>query len=227
MIPRDHGRFVSGENRAAAARNARYRAVLFDLLTALLDSWSVWDAAAGGAEPGRRWRAAYLRKNYQTGAYRPYEAIVGEAAAESGLAPDATGRLIALWRDIRPWPDVKPVLEEIRASIPIAVVTNCSERLGQLAILATGVPFNSVVTAERAGYYKPDPRTYGLALSELGVDARDCLMVAGSPYDLYGAKATGMDAYWHNRVGLPAPPGMPEPLLESRTLHALPSLIFG
>ena len=43
-----------------------------DLLTALLDSWSVWDAPAGSVERGREWRAAYLRRNYQTGRYRPY-----------------------------------------------------------------------------------------------------------------------------------------------------------
>jgi len=33
-----------------AARDA----VLFDLLTALLDSWTVWDRAAGGREAGHR-----------------------------------------------------------------------------------------------------------------------------------------------------------------------------
>jgi 2-haloacid dehalogenase len=207
-------------------RTAKYRAVLFDLLTALLDSWSVWDAAAGSVELGRRWRAAYLRRNYQTGAYRPYETIVAEAAAESGLPPDAADRLAALWPGIKPWPDVKPVLEEIRAAVPIAVVTNCSERLGQLAVRATGVTFNSVVTAERAGYYKPDARTYGLALQEMGVAAKDCLVVAGSPYDLFGAQSLRMDAYWHNRVGLPAPPGMPRPLVESPTLRPLLDLVF-
>jgi len=203
----------------------KYRAVLFDLLTALLDSWSVWNAAAGGVEPGRRWRAAYLRRNYGAGGYGPYETIVAEAATEVGLAPDATDRLIALWPEIRPWPDVRPVLEEIRERLPIAVVTNCSERLGQLAVRATGVTFNSVVTAERAGYYKPDPRTYGLALREMGVEAGDCLMVAGSPYDLYGAKSLGMDAYWHNRVGLAAPPDLPKPLTEGRTLAPLLDLV--
>ncbi len=208
-------------------QRVKYRAVLFDLLTALLDSWSVWDAAAGRVDAGRRWRAAYLRITYRTGAYRPYESIVAEAAAEVGLPAGAADQLVALWPGIQPWPDVKAVLDEIRARLPIAVVTNCSERLGQLAVRATGVAFNSVVTAERAGYYKPDPRTYGLALKELGVEARDCLLVAGSPNDLFGAKALGMDAYWHNRVGLPAPPDMPEPLLESRTLHALPGVIFG
>ena len=159
----------------------RYRAVLFDLLTALLDSWSVWDAAAGSVETGRRWRAAYLRRNYQTGVYRPYEAIVAEAAAETGLDAGAAARLVAHWQDIRPWPDVKAVLEEIRARIPIAVVTNCSETLGRIAVCATGATFDSVVTAERAGYYKPDPRAYGLALEEMRVEARDCRMVAGSP----------------------------------------------
>jgi 2-haloalkanoic acid dehalogenase type II len=204
----------------------KYRAVLFDLLTALLDSWSVWDAAAGGVEPGRRWRAAYLRRNYQTGAYRQYEAIVAEAAAEAGLDAGAAARLVAHWQHIRPWPDVKPVLDEIRARLAIAVVTNCSEKLGQIAVCATGVEFNSVVTAERAGYYKPDPRAYGLALKEMGVEARDCLMVAGSPYDLFGAKAMGMDAYWHNHVGLPAPPDMPRPLVEARSLRPLLDAVF-
>jgi len=208
-------------------QRARYRAVVFDLLTALLDSWSVWDAAAGSVELGRRWRAAYLRKNYQTGKYRPYEAIVAEAAAELGLDPGAAGRLVARWSSIRPWPDVKSVLEEIHARLPIAVVTKCSETLGQLAVRATGVSFDSVVTAERAGYYKPDPRAYGLALKELGAEARDCLMVAGSPYDLYGAKSLGMDAWWHNRVGLPAPPDMPTPLGESRALRPLLDVVFG
>ena len=45
------------------------RAVLFDLLTALLDSWTVWNAAAGSEEKGRAWRAEYLRLAYGCGAY--------------------------------------------------------------------------------------------------------------------------------------------------------------
>jgi hypothetical protein len=42
----------------------RYDAVLFDLLTALLDSWSLWNAVAGSEDAGRRWRAEYLRITY-------------------------------------------------------------------------------------------------------------------------------------------------------------------
>ena len=47
------------------------RAVLFDLLTALLDSWTVWNAAAGAEDKGRAWRAEYLRLTYGCGAYVP------------------------------------------------------------------------------------------------------------------------------------------------------------
>ena len=50
----------------------RYDAVLFDLLTALLDSWSLWNDVAGDADAGRRWRAEYLRITYRD---RPLSAV--------------------------------------------------------------------------------------------------------------------------------------------------------
>lgn len=62
-----------------------YDAVLFDLLTALLDSWTLWNAVAGNEQAGRRWRAEYLRITYATGRYWPYEELVGNAAEAIGL----------------------------------------------------------------------------------------------------------------------------------------------
>src|SRR5262249_51607284 len=62
------------------------RAVLFDLLTALIDSWSLWDAVAGSQEAGRAWRAEYLRLTYGCGAYVPYEHLVRAAARTGGVA---------------------------------------------------------------------------------------------------------------------------------------------
>ena len=43
----------------------RFDAVLFDLLTALLDLWSLWNAVADSASVGRAWRGipgAHLRR---------------------------------------------------------------------------------------------------------------------------------------------------------------------
>src|SRR5271155_2367465 len=71
----------------------KFDAVLFDLLTALLDSWTLWNLVAGRPNAGRKWRAAYLRRTYETGAYRPYETLVAEAAAEVALSPALAARL--------------------------------------------------------------------------------------------------------------------------------------
>ena len=65
-----------------------------------------------------------------------------------------------------------------------------------------GDVMNVVVSAERAGAYKPDPRPYRLALDELGVEAGRVLFVAGSPGDIIGATGLGMPVFWHNRFGL-------------------------
>ncbi len=202
----------------------KYQAILFDLLTALLDSWRVWDETAGSPALGRAWRAEYLKRTYGCGAYRPYETLVLEAAESVGLTAHDVAALEKNWARLSPWSGVVPALTGLARTHRLGVVTNCSERLGRAAAGMVGVPFEVVVTSERAGFYKPDPRPYRLAVSELGLTAQRVLFVAGSAYDLFGTSQVGLDTYWHNRVGLTAPHGAPLPLLESRTLTALPSL---
>lgn len=199
----------------------RYGAVLFDLLTGLLDSWSVWNRVAGSEAAGKRWRAAYLELTYGCGAYRPYETLVAEAARKTGLPEGVSLDLQQQWSAIEPWPEAPDVLREVGKAHRLGVVTNCSERLGRAAASRVGVPFDVVVTAERAGFYKPDPAPYHLALSELGISAKEALFVAGSGFDLIGAARVGLDTYWHNRIGLSRPAGAPPPLRESRSLADL------
>lgn len=203
----------------------RYDAVVFDLLTGLLDSWSLWNAVAGDAASGLRWRGEYLRLTYGAGAYRPYEEVVAEAAWNVGVDPASAAALVARWDELRPWPEARESLEAIGREVPLAVVTNCSESLGQRAAGLVGVPFSVVVTAERAGCYKPDPRAYRLALAELRVAPSRALFVAGSPGDVAGASAVGLPVAWHNRLGLPALGAGPAPLATLASLTPLPSLL--
>lgn len=197
------------------------KAVLFDLLTALLDSWSVWNAAAGSAEKGRSWRAEYLRRTYGCGAYVPYEQLVREAAEAEGLPPDSADRLEQQWAELPVWSGVAEVLRALAPRTRLGVVTNCSTRLGRVAAARLDVSWDCIVTAEEAGWYKPDPRPYRLALSRLGVAPEDAAFVAGSGYDLFGTAAVGLRTYWHNRVGLTRPEGAPAPDLESSSLAQL------
>lgn len=212
---------------SSSSASAWPRAVLFDLLTALLDSWTVWNAAAGSEAAGRRWRAEYLRLTYGCGSYQPYEALVRQAAQATGLDAGAADRLEAQWLTLAPWQGAREALAALAPQCKLAVVTNCSVRLGEAAAGLLPVRWDAVVTAEEAGFYKPHARPYALALERLGVAAHEAAFVAGSGYDLFGTARVGLRTYWHNRVGLAAPEGAPPAEQVSATLDGLPGWLRG
>jgi 2-haloacid dehalogenase len=203
----------------------RYDAVVFDLLTGVIDSWTLWNSAAGSEEAGMRWRKRYLEITYGCGAYRPYETLVREAAAHAGLPVACAEQLEARWNELQPWPEAPSILAALAERVPLAVATNCSERLGHAAAKRAGVPFKVVVTAERAGFYKPHPEPYRAVLAALGTQPERTLFVAGSASDVPGAQGAGMPVFWHNRIGLPGRDGaMPE--FSERSLDLLPKVVF-
>jgi 2-haloacid dehalogenase len=120
------------------------QAVLFDLLTALLDSWTLWNESAGSEAAGRNWRAEYLRLTYGCGAYVPYEDLVRQAASNIGLGANAPAALEGNWQSVRPWEGAMEALQALRARCKLAVVTNCSSRLGKLAARRLKVDWDRV-----------------------------------------------------------------------------------
>lgn len=202
----------------------RYRAACCDLLTALIDSWSLWASVAGDPELGARWRLASLAIVTASGRYRPYEPIVAEAALEVGLDASHAARLLTRWEDLTPYPDVKPALE--RLGLPIVVVTNTSQRLAEVAAAKLNLPVHVVMSAETAGWYKPDHRAYEAGWRAVGAaSAADCLFVAGSPHDVPGAAAAGHDVFWVNRRGISLPAQGPQPRWQAPTLASLADTI--
>ncbi len=143
-----------------------------------------------------------------------------EAAAAEGLNGECADRLVRNWDSLQPWDDAGEFLAALGRR-RVGVVTNCSDALGRRAAARLGVRFDVIVTSERAGYYKPDPRPYELAIRELALDKEEILFVAGSAFDLVGTARVGLDTYWHNRVGLKRPEQAPAPLREARTLKEL------
>ena len=210
-------------------RPRRFRAVAFDLLTALMDSWSLWIEAAGDAELGRRWRRESLRRVTSAGDYSCYEEIVHQAADAVGVSSARASSLLHRWTagELRPWPETRDVLRQLAVlNWPTAVVTNCSQRLAQAAAAATGHSFRAIVSAEAAGAYKTDARAYRAGLSALGeLDPSNVLFVAGSAHDVPGAGTVGMPVYWSNRFAEAVPPGAPTSLMNERNLLKLPELL--
>jgi 2-haloacid dehalogenase len=127
----------------------RYDAVLFDLLSALLDSWTLWAEVAGDPRAARRWCEQYLALTFSTGRYVAYGSLVARAAEMRGLDPALAQRLTQSYGQLRPWPEVPRVLAAIAATMPIGTVTNCSDELGHQAAGLAGVPFAVTVTAQK------------------------------------------------------------------------------
>ena len=198
-------------------------AIAFDLLTALIDSWALWASVAGEAERGHAWRRASLRLITAAGDYVPYEDMVRRAAAEVDLPPARADELLARWGELRPWPEVPDVLARLRGR-RLAIVTNCSQRLAESAAAATGGSFEVIISAERAGAYKTDPRAYRAGLDALGLPPERVLFVAGSAHDVPGAGAVGMPVYWSNRQGLPVAEG-PSPRFNRPDLADLSNVL--
>lgn len=206
-------------------RPSDIEAVAFDLLTALIDSWSLWIEVAGDEALGRAWRGASLRRVTGAGDYRPYEDIVRAATVEVGLSPARAEALLDRWGELEPWPEAPGVLQAL-AGRRLAVITNCSQSLAERAAAATGASFEVVVSAERAGAYKTDPRAYEAGLSALGLPAGKVLFVAGSAHDVTGAGAVGLPVYWSNRQRLEVPAGAAPPVADAPDLGALPGLLL-
>lgn len=203
----------------------KYRAVMFDLLTALLNSWSLWSRVAGSDQAGLNWRKRYLKLTYQAGPYRPYEGIIEEAAKDVGVPCERANELIQQWGEIEPWPETKRVLRELIGKVPVAVATNSSIALARVAVACTGASIPAVMTAEEAGYYKPDPQPYRMALARLGCKAAQVLFVAGSASDVPGASGVGMPVFWHNRMHLKPLDSRARPIYVSNTLLPVLDLV--
>lgn len=206
------------------------KAVVFDLLTALLDSWDSWAKATPTqtTEEGRRWRSRYLDLTFGAGAYTPatsYEALIRRAADEVGLPQSAADALLREWTQLQPWPEVPCVLQTLKSrGFKIGVVTNCSKPLGHAAVerveqcVGNDFRFDSAVTAEESGFYKPVKAAYDFILTEMGLTSSEVLFVAGSAGDVQGASDAGMQVVWHNQVGL-ARKGQAVPLREGSDLQ--------
>ena len=198
----------------------RYDAIGFDLLTALLDSWSLWKAVAKDPELGMRWHAA-SQALLRGKPYRPFEDIVRESGCEVGVGAAQAEEMLRRWGESEPWPDTLGVLAQLQGR-RLFIVTNCSARLGEVAARKAGT-FELVMTAERAGAYKPDPRPYRAALEALALEPGRVLFAAGSAHDVGGAARVGMDVYWANRGGV-APPPDAAARMERPDLRDLPAL---
>ena len=108
------------------------------------------------------------------------------------LTENQIHRLARVWWRLSPWPDTVAGLTRLRTRYVITPLSNASfAGMLHLAKFA-GLPWDCIITAENARFYKPRSEAYRTAIGLLGLPPDQVMMVAAHNYDLEAARAEGM-----------------------------------
>lgn len=136
-----------------------------------------------------------------------------ETFSHFGIDGDAESG-VELWvelsRRCRPFPDVRPAIEELREHCAVGVVSNADNYPLLDIFRREGLDFEQVITSETARAYKPGARIFRFALKAFGRKAGKAAYVGDSPAtDIPGAAQAGMLTVWLNRSGRALSSGEP------------------
>lgn len=108
-----------------------------------------------------------------------------------GLKDSEVESLNKAWHRLDPWPDAIEGLKRLKNRYIIASLSNGNVSLIVNMAKRAGIPWDMVLGAELAGYYKPEPEAYLRSADFLDLRPEQCLMVAAHNEDLVAAGTCG------------------------------------
>ncbi|TVZ21754.1 2-haloacid dehalogenase [Dokdonia sp. Hel_I_63] len=146
-----------------------------------------------------------------TGDYKDFSEI-GVAALQMVAAGNdititkeqAEDAVIKPFKSLMPYKEVKQALEELRdQGFKLVALTNSSTSglADKLAYAGIKDNFDTLLSCETVGAFKPSLEVYSWALSKLNVEAEDAMMIAAHGWDITGAKKAGMQTTFISRPG--------------------------
>jgi 2-haloacid dehalogenase len=156
-----------------------------------------WEAVAD------RWRALYqpameeVRRGRRPWArlddlHRENLRVVLDEFDLAGLDEIEIEHLNRAWHRLDPWPDVVEGLLRLKRRYILATLSNGNVALMVNMARRAGLPWDAVLGAEVARAYKPMPEAYLCTADLLGLQPRQCMMVAAHNNDLVAAGALGL-----------------------------------
>ncbi len=117
----------------------------------------------------------------------------------AGLSEAEKDHLNRAWHRLDPWPDAVEGLSRLKTRYILATLSN-----GNVALMVNmakhgGLPWDAILGAEVARAYKPQPEAYRITAELLGLEPRQCMMVAAHNADLLAARAEGFRTAYVNR----------------------------
>jgi len=223
------------------ARLQGIRACVFDAYGTLFDFASAVQNCDAVPEDKRSaltslWREKQLSYTWLRSLqnlYVPFSEVTSDALdfALDTLSLEAAKlkpRLMELYFELPPFPEVRDVLEGLRSSgFQTAILSNGSTSMLGSLVSHAGLngAFDAVLSVDAVGVFKPHPSVYQYALDVLGAPANAVSFQSANGWDAYAASAFGMHVVWCNRKKQKRErlPGAPD--FEVETLAELPALI--
>ena len=110
----------------------------------------------------------------------------------SGVSESKKDQLNRVWHRLYPWPDSVAGLTRLKKKYIIAPLSNGNVSLLTNMAKHAGLPWDTVLSAELARHYKPDPEAYLTAADLLGCAPAELMLVAAHRGDLDAARRTGL-----------------------------------
>jgi 2-haloacid dehalogenase len=138
------------------------------------------------------------------------------------LDPAGVDAAIRAAASLPPRPDAAAALEALHAAgIRAVALTNSGAQAGESTLRAAGLidHVERVLGVDVVGTFKPDPRVYAHALSELGSPPPQAVvLLATHPWDLAGGAHAGMRTAWVTHGARAWPDVFPLPTVTGATL---------
>jgi 2-haloacid dehalogenase len=209
---------------------------LFDVHSAVQHGGAaLGDKAAAVSALWRQKQLEYTWLRSLMGAHADFRQVTRDgldyALAAHGVEdPALADRLMELYLTLDAYPDVVACLETLRAvGLATAILSNGEPEMLSAAVDSAGLSklLDEVLSVEEVGIFKPDPRTYQLAVNRLEVPAERICFVSTNAWDAAGAAYFGFRVAWLNRFGqrLEALPGAPAAVIAG--LDELTGLLSG
>lgn len=215
----------------------RPQLLVFDVNETLSDMAPIggrFEAVGAPSHLATAWFAGLLRDGFAltVAQQNPTFAQLGEEGLRTALAGHALDRpieeavehIMAGFAELAVHPDVPDGVRDLAAlGIRLVTLSNGSASIARRLLTDAGLDhaFESFLSVEQAGIWKPAAGAYAHALGSCNVDPADAMLVAAHPWDTDGASRAGLATAWINRSGSRYPDYFRPPDLEAVSLSEL------
>lgn len=203
----------------------RVHTLTFDVFGTVLDLTGSLEAPTGeflselgssmtGAQFYPQWRARQRIEQYQdsmmmlghSGYLETCRRALAYTLRANGIRfeREQTVRFMGVWQDLSPYPDSLEGLGRLSEKYRLVALSNGEpDYLAHLVKNRIRFDFDSVISVEEAGAFKPHPGVYRAAARILDAEPNEIMMVAAHSFDIMGARVCGFRGAFVNRYRLP------------------------